>query len=262
MAYRNLQVERQGTVATVWLNRPEVRNALDEVLIAELTQVFRELQDDDAIRVLVLGGHGTVFCAGADLHWMKRMAQYSPEQNREDAMRLAEMLRVIHQSEKPVIARVHGAAFAGGMGLAAACDIVVASHDAQFCLSEVRIGLVPATISPYVVQALGVQAARRYMLTAERLPADEAFRLGFVHQLAEAGEIDEAVARMVSALEAGGPQALAQAKALMERVTMRPLDDELMQETAVRIADIRASNEGREGLSAFLEKRRPVWASV
>jgi methylglutaconyl-CoA hydratase len=262
MNFQHLEVDIRGPVATVWLNRPAVRNALDEVLLAEITQAITQLEQDDAVRVLVLAGRGKVFCAGADLHWMKRMAAYSDAQNRADAMVLATMLKTLHRAGKPTIARVHGAAFAGGMGLAAACDVVVAEPGAEFCLSEVRIGLIPSTISPYILQALGVQASRRYMLTAERISAQEAHRLGFVQRLCEAGAIDDAVAQVARALIAGGPQALAQTKALISTVAHRSLDEALVTETAGLIARVRASSEGREGVSSFLEKRRAAWVSA
>ena len=261
MNYQNLELEIQGQVATVWLNRPVVRNALDEVLISEITQVIRHLEYDDEVRVIVLAGRGKAFCAGADLNWMKRMADYSTEQNQADAMGLATMLKTLKQVSKPTIARVHGPAYAGGMGLASACDLIVAESAAEFCLSEVRIGLIPSTISPYVIQALGTQATKRYMLTAERMSAVEAHRLGFVHELCEEGSIDLGVAKISQALMAGGPAALSQTKALIGRVVGRPLDNELINETAGLIAKVRASSEGREGVSSFLEKRKPTWAT-
>lgn len=257
--FQNLELEIQGQVATVWLNRPDVRNALDEVLLSEITQAITHLEQDDGVRVIILAGRGSVFCAGADLNWMKRMAAYSAEQNKNDAMGLATMLKTLKEVSKPTIARVHGAAFAGGMGLAAACDVVVAEPAAEFCLSEVRIGLIPSTISPYVIQALGIQAAKRYMLTAERLSAKEAHRLGFVQELCEEGMIDTSIAQIAKALIAGGPMALAQTKALMKSVVNRPLDDELISQTAGLIAQVRASPEGREGMASFLEKRLPAW---
>ncbi len=257
--FLNLELEIQGQVATVWLNRPDVRNALDEVLLSEITQAITHLEQDDGVRVIILAGRGSVFCAGADLNWMKRMAAYSAEQNKNDAMGLATMLKTLKEVSKPTIARVHGAAFAGGMGLAAACDVVVAEPAAEFCLSEVRIGLIPSTISPYVIQALGIQAAKRYMLTAERLSAKEAHRLGFVQELCEEGMIDTSIAQIAKALIAGGPMALAQTKALMKSVVNRPLDDELISQTAGLIAQVRASPEGREGIASFLEKRLPAW---
>ena len=259
MPFQHLEVEIQGPIATVWLNRPDVRNALDEVLLAEITQAVTELERHDAVRVLVLAGRGKVFCAGADLNWMKRMASYSDAQNQADAMGLATMLKTVHGASKPVIARVHGHAFAGGMGLAAACDVIVAEPTAEFCLSEVRIGLIPSTISPYILQALGIQAAKRYMLTAERISAQEAHRLGFVQALSEPGAIDQAVARIAQALVAGGPKALTQTKALINTVASRSMDEDLITETAGLIAKVRASSEGREGVASFLEKRQPGW---
>lgn len=262
MPFQTLDIETQGPIATLWLNRPEVRNALDEVLLAEITQAVRQLENDDAVRVLVLAGRGKVFCAGADLNWMKRMAGYSDAQNQADAMGLATILKTVHGASKPVIARVHGHAFAGGMGLAAACDVIVAEPTAEFCLSEVRIGLIPSTISPYILQSLGVQAAKRYMLTAERISAQEAYRLGFVQALAESGGIDQAVARIAQALISGGPKALTQTKALINTVANRTMDEELITETAGLIAKVRASSEGREGVASFLEKRRPGWLPV
>jgi methylglutaconyl-CoA hydratase len=257
--FQSLELEIQGQVATVWLNRPTVRNALDEVLLSEITQAIHHLEQDNSVRVIILAGRGSVFCAGADLNWMKRMAEYSAEQNKNDAMGLASMLKTLKEVSKPTIARVHGAAFAGGMGLAAACDVVVAEPAAEFCLSEVRIGLIPSTISPYVIQALGIQAAKRYMLTAERLSAKEAHRLGFVHELCKDGTIDTSIAQISNALIAGGPMALAQTKALMKSVVNRPLDDPLISQTAGWIAQVRASPEGREGMASFLEKRLPTW---
>ncbi|WP_184048828.1 enoyl-CoA hydratase-related protein [Paraburkholderia sp. MM5384-R2] len=259
MTYKNLETELNGAVATIWLNRPEVRNAIDEHLIAEISKVFSELAKNERIRVLVLAGRGTSFCAGGDIDWMRRMADFSPEQNLRDARMLAQMLKTVHTSPKPVIARVHGPAYAGGMGLAAAGDIVVADQAAEFCLSEVRIGLVPATISPYVIRALGIRASQRYMLTGERLSAQEAFRLGFVHQLSNVGAIDEAVSCVANALIAAGPQALTKTKSLIEDVGLRGPHEDVMQDTAERIANVRASSEGREGVTAFLAKRKPMW---
>lgn len=262
MSYRTIEVVTRDRVATVWLNRPEVRNALNEVAIAELDEVLNVLGANDDTRVVVLAGRGKAFCAGADLQWMQRMATYDTSENEADAMRLAAMLRTLHQCPKPTIARVHGPAYAGGMGLASACDIVVAAKHAEFCLSEVRIGLVPAMISPYVVQALGVQTARRYMLTAERLSAVDAHRLGFVQEVCEVEGIDSTVEQLVSSLCVAGPAALAQTKSLIREVANRPIGVELVADTARIIAQVRASNEGREGVNAFLEKRRPTWMSA
>lgn len=261
-SFQNLEIEVADGIGTIWLNRPAIRNALDEVLIAELTQALKAFEAEAAVRVVVLGGRGKAFCAGGDLTWMKRMAGYSPDENRRDAMALATMLRTLRELAKPTIARVHGAAYAGGLGLVCACDLVVAEPAATFCLSEVRIGLVPATISPYVIQALGLQAAKRYMLTGEPFPAAQAHRLGFVHEMCEAGMIDATVEPLCAALKACGPMAIKETKALIAAVANRSLDDGLLADTAERIARVRASAEGREGVSSFLEKRKPAWLAA
>jgi methylglutaconyl-CoA hydratase len=208
---------------------------------------------------VVLAARGTAFCAGADLNWMKKMADYSHAENLADAAGLAAMLRAIHDCAKPVVARVQGDCYAGGMGLAAACDIVVAVDGAFFCLSEVRLGLIPATISPYVIRAIGTQAARRYFLTAERFTAAEAQRMGLVHDVVAADRLDETVAGLLKALLAASPHAVTQAKRLVRDVAGQPLTDTLVADTVTRIADIRASDQGREGVRAFLEKRKPSW---
>jgi methylglutaconyl-CoA hydratase len=260
MDYRNLEIEVARGVATIWLNRPDMRNAMNEALIAELTDAVQTLGSAAQVRVVVLAGRGTAFCAGADLNWMKQMAGYSHAENRASALELAQMLNTLHVCPKPTIARVHGPAFAGGMGLASACDIRIADPAAEFCLSEVRIGLVPATISPYVVQAMGGAAARRYMLTAERLSATEAHRIGFVHVMSGPGAIDEAIDRFAQKLIGTGPAALARTKQLLDDVVDRPVDEALLAMTADVIADVRASAEGRDGVGSFLEKRKPAWA--
>lgn len=246
-------------VARVWLNRPEVRNAFNDEVIAALTATFTELSADDNLRVIVLGAHGKAFCAGADLNWMKAMSGYSWDENRADAQKLADMLWTLDQCPVPVIGRIQGDCYAGGMGLAAVCDVLVAVEDATFCLSEARLGLLPATISPYVVRALGVQASRRYMVTAERFSAVRAHALGMVHELATADTLDATVADLVKTLVANGPRAARACKALVRDVASVSLTPELRGETALRIADIRASDEGREGLQSFLHKRAPGW---
>ncbi|HEY0857454.1 MAG TPA: enoyl-CoA hydratase/isomerase family protein [Albitalea sp.] len=246
-------------VATVFLNRPEVRNAFNETVIAELGQVFRELAHDDALRVVVLGGHGKAFCAGADLSWMRSMADYSWEQNRTDAQALADMLWDVYSCPVPVIGRIHGDCYAGGVGLASVCDVLVATDAAGFCLSEARLGLLPATISPYVVRALGEQASRRYFVTAERFSAVQAQALGLVHAVCPADELDAKVDEVVAAVAANGPMAVRACKKLVQDVAGRPIDAALRDDTARRIADIRASAEGKEGVQAFLNKRRPSW---
>lgn len=259
MAYRTLEVERRGQLATVWLNRPEVRNAFDDAAIAEITDVFSALGRETAVRAIVLAARGPVFCAGADLNWMKRMAGYSHAENLDDANRLAAMLRAIYECPRPVVARVQGDCYAGGMGLVAACDIAVAADTVRFCLSEVRIGLIPATISPYVIKAMGEQAARRYFLTAERFSAQEALRLSLVHEAVAPDALDAGVERLVDALLAASPDAVSQAKRLVRDMAGRPVDDAVVADTVTRIADIRASAQGREGVQSFLEKRKPSW---
>jgi methylglutaconyl-CoA hydratase len=254
-----LDVTRQGPVARVYLNRPDVRNAFNDAVIAELTVAFRDLGADPALRAIVLGGHGRAFCAGADLNWMRTMAGYSWEQNRADAQALADMLWAVYSCPLPVVGRVHGDCYAGGLGLAAACDVLVAVDGIQFCLSEARLGLLPATIGPYVVRALGAQASRRYFTTAERFASAEAHRLGFVHELCSAGELDDKVNAVVQTLLANGPAAVKACKRLVQDVAGQPLTAELREDTARRIADIRASAEGREGVQAFLQKRSPSW---
>ena len=258
---QTVEITREGYVATVVLNRPDVRNAFNEVTIAEITQAFRDLGGDSGIRAIVLAASGPAFCAGADLSWMQKMAGYTHEENREDAMQLAEMLRTIHICPKPVVAKIQGDCYAGGMGLATACDIAVAAETANFCLSEARIGLIPATISPYVIGAMGRNAARRYFLTAERFSADEAHRIGLVHAVVRMDELDATVRDIVTALVNNSPNAVKEAKRLVRDVADTPLTDALIADTARRIADIRVSDEGREGLRAFLEKRKPGWSS-
>ena len=259
MDYQTLEVIRDGALATVWLNRPDVRNAFNETTIAEITAVFRALDSDAGVRAVVLAARGPAFCAGADLNWMKKMAGYSREENLADAAGLAAMLRAIHDCAKPVVARVQGDCYAGGMGLATACDIVVAADAANFCLSEVKLGLIPATISPYVIRAMGAQAARRYFITAERFSAAAAQRMGLVHECVPADALDETVGMLLKSLLAASPDAVAAAKRLVNDVAGQPLTDALVQDTVVRIADIRASEQGREGVRSFLEKRKPSW---
>jgi len=256
-----LQISTAGNVATITLNRPDVRNAFNEDAIADLTMAFDEVSQDRSVRAIVLAANGPAFCAGADLNWMKKMAGYSPAENEADAMRLADMLRTIYFSPKPVVAKVQGDCYAGGMGLVAACDIVVAAEGVNFCLSEVKLGLIPATISPYVIKAMGDQAARRYFLTAERFDAREAQRLGLAHEVVPAEELDGCVAGIVNALVNNSPNAVLEAKKLVRDIAGLPIDDVLLADTAGRIASIRASSEGREGVASFLEKRKPSWLS-
>jgi methylglutaconyl-CoA hydratase len=254
-----LDIQTQDRVARIYLNRPEVRNAFNEHVIAELTDAFTRLGRDPGLRAIVLGGRGKAFCAGADLAWMRTMADYDWEGNRADAARLAEMLWAVDDCPLPVVGRVHGDCYAGGMGLAAACDVLVAAEGVHFCLSEARLGLLPATISPYVLRAMGEQAARRYFLTAERFSAAQARAMGFVHELVAPEALDAKVDEIVGLLVANGPAAVQACKRLVRDVAGRPITPELRAETARRIADVRASAEGREGVQAFLDKREPGW---
>ena len=246
-------------VAEVWLNRPEVRNAFNDGVIAELTEAFRTLAVDTALRAIVLGGHGKAFCAGADLAWMRTMAGYTWAQNQADAAALAEMLWTVWRCPLPVVGRVHGDCYAGGVGLAAVCDVLVAAEGVQFCLSEARLGLLPATIGPYVVRAMGEQAARRYFVSAERFSAQRAHALGFVHECVPADALDAKVAEIVTAITANAPAAMKACKVLVQDVAGRPIDAALRADTARRIADMRASDEGRAGIAAFLTKQEPPW---
>jgi len=259
MTFTTLTISREGKTATVTLNRPEVRNAFNETTIAEITQVFRELGDDADLRAIVLAANGSAFCAGADLNWMKKMAGYTHAENHADALQLAEMLRTIYLCPKPVVAKVQGDCYAGGMGLVAACDIIVAADEVNFCLSEVKLGLIPATISPYVIKAMGENASRRYFLTAERFGAREALRIGFAHDVVAADALDFKVGEIVKVLVNNSPNAVREAKVLVREVAGQTVNDALLADTAERIAQIRASEQGREGVASFLEKRKPSW---
>jgi methylglutaconyl-CoA hydratase len=259
MQYETLLVEVASQVATVTLNRPDVRNAFNETMIADLTVAFVALGARDDVRAIVLAGNGKAFCAGADLNWMRKMAGYSDEENRADAMRLAQMLSAIYRCPKPVVVRVHGDAYAGGMGLVCAADIVVAAQTANFCLSEARLGLMPATIAPYVIRALGEQASRRYFVTAEAFDCATAQRLGLVSEAVAAEGLDAAVQRIVETLVANSPNAVRECKQLVQDIAGQTIDEALIADTANRIARIRASEEGRDGVSSFLEKRAPRW---
>ena len=245
--------------AEVWLNRPEVRNAFNDGVIAELTQAFRELGAEPNLRCITLAGRGKAFCAGADLNWMKAMAGYDWEGNRADAQALADMLYTVYSCPIPVVGRVHGDCYAGGVGLAAVCDVVIAAQGIQFCLSEARLGLLPATIGPYVTKALGEQASRRYFITAERFSAEEAHRLGFVHECVPAPALDAQVQTMVQTLVNNGPAAVKACKRLVQDLAGRPLSDDLRADTARRIADIRVSEEGKAGIRSFLDKSPAPW---
>jgi methylglutaconyl-CoA hydratase len=254
-----LDIQIEGRVAKVFLNRTEVRNAFNDSVITELAETFTRLGNDPGLRAIVLGGHGKAFCAGADLNWMKSMAGYGWEDNRADATRLAEMLWAVYACPLPVVGRLQGDCYAGGMGLAACCDVLVASEGMHFCLSEAKLGLLPATISPYVIRAMGEQAARRYFVTAERFSAAQAQAMGFVHEVVSADALDAKVDEITSLLVANGPAAVKACKRLVQDFAGREITQDLRAETARRIADIRASDEGREGVQAFLNKREPAW---
>lgn len=255
----SLRIEQRGAVAVLTIDRPEVRNAFDGAMIEALANAYRQAAGDDAIRAVVLQAEGDVFSAGADLVWMQRMADASPEENLADARLLAQLMQLVDTCPKPTIARIQGVALAGAVGLIACCDIAIATEKAEFGLSEVRLGLIPAVIGPYVVRAIGPRAARRLFLTAHRIKAPEALRLGLVHETVAANGLDDAVARQLVAILAGGPAAQAAAKKLVADVAPA-IGEDLIEETARRIAAIRASPEGREGLAAFLAKRKPQWA--
>lgn len=245
--------------AQVWLSRPEVRNAFNDAMIAELKQAFEELGVQPGLRCITLGARGRAFCAGADLNWMQAMAGYDWEANRADAKALADMLHTLDACPVPIVGRLQGDCYAGGVGLAAVCDVLVAAQGVQFCLSEARLGLLPATIGPYVIRALGEQACRRYFITAERFSAGEAHRLGFVHECVPAEALDTAVQAVVDALVNNGPEAVRACKRLVRDVAGRQVSEELRADTAQRIADIRVSPEGRAGIRSFLEKTPPPW---
>jgi methylglutaconyl-CoA hydratase len=256
-----LDISKRDGVARVTLNRPELRNAFDDELIKRLTAAFNDVSADQSVRVVILAGNGPAFCAGADLNWMKRMAGYGYDENLADAKALAQMLATLDRLPKPTIARVHGPVFAGGTGLVAACDIAVGTPEAKFCLSEAKLGLSPATISPYVLRAMGEREARRYFLTAEVFEAAEAFRIGMLSALVPAADLDASIQELIKHLLAGGPEAHAKIKALIRAVAGRRPDDALVAETAKHIAEIRGSPEGKEGIASFLEKRKAAWCS-
>ena len=259
VAFASIEVDIRAAVAVITLNRPDVHNAFDEILIAELTAALEQLDRDPAVRAVVLTGAGKSFCAGADLNWMKRTAAYSRAQNLADAKKLARMLFTLDRLSKPTIARAHGAAFGGGVGLVACCDIAVGELNAMFALSEARLGLIPATIAPYVVGAIGARAARRYFLSGERFTAAEAFHLGLLHDLAPLPELDARINEILGALVTAGPAAQTECKVLIRAVRQRPVDAAMIADTARRIARVRASPEAKEGIAAFLGKRKASW---
>jgi methylglutaconyl-CoA hydratase len=254
-----LDIERRGQAAWLWLNRPELRNALNDEVTGSLLHSLQVLEKDATCRVVVLAGRGQAFCAGGDLSRMEKAAKLTKAKSKAEAGRFAGLLYRMHTYPKPLVARVHGPAFAGGMGLVAACDLVVAAEEAEFCLPEVRIGLVPAMISPYIVRAMGEQQARRYILTGERLSAPEASRIGLVHECVAMAELDARVEKFVHQLSQAGPQALARSKKLLAKVSKAAISPKLAADTAAVLAETRASGEAGEGIRAFLEKRKPAW---
>lgn len=256
---QNLAITQSGAVARITLTRPEIRNAFSDEVIAEITAAFQDVGARADVRAVVLAAEGPAFCAGANLHWMRRMADYTRAENLADAGKLADMLRTIYECPKPTIARVQGDAVAGGMGLVAACDMAVAVDTAGFCLSEVKLGLIPATISPYVLRAMGARAAHRYFLTAERFGAADALRMGFVHEVVAADQLDAKVDELLKPLTSASPNAVRACKALLIDVAEREIDAGLIAATVEAIADIRASSEGKEGVQSFLQKRKPAW---
>jgi methylglutaconyl-CoA hydratase len=259
-AYRHIEVEQRGAARWLWLNRPEVRNAFNDALVADIANAFADVEAAPDTRVVVVASRGPAFCAGADLNWMRSMASFSHADNHADALKVARMFHAVHSCSRPVVGRVQGDAFGGGVGLAAACDIVVAADAANFILSEVKLGLVAATISPHVVRAMGARQAARYMLTAEKFDAARAQELGLVHEIVAPQALDAQVERLVQQLLGASPAALAATKRLLADVVEAPVDDVLLAATAKCIADARVSAEGREGIGAFLEKRAPAWA--
>lgn len=256
---QNLSITQTGAVARITLTQPEVRNAFSDEVIAEITAAFTEVGARPDVRVVVLAAEGPAFCAGANLNWMRRMADYTRAENIDDAGKLAQMLRVIYECPKPTIARVQGDVYAGGMGLVAACDMAVSVDTAGYCLSEVKLGLIPATISPYVIRAMGARAAHRYFLTAERFDAAEALRTGFVHAVVAPDQLDAKVDELARAITAASPDAVRACKKLVQDVAERDINAQLIAATVEGIADIRASEQGREGVQSFLQKRKPGW---
>ena len=257
--WTTLEVVRQGEVVLVGLARPKVHNAFDETLIAELTAAVRDAGADPAVRAIVVHGTGSTFCAGADLAWMKRMAGYGHAENLADANALAAMLSTLAECPKPTVACVNGPAYGGGVGLIACCDVAIGTSDAEFALSEVKLGLIPATIAPYVVAAIGERQARRYFVTGERFSAAEAYRIGLLHDIVPPVELDTRVNEVLGALLLAGPQAQREAKLLVRAVANRAIDAKLIADTAERIARVRATDEAREGVAAFLGKKSPAW---
>lgn len=259
MSYEFLQLEQHAEVATVWINRGELHNAFNTQVIEELYACFTSLNTRDDIRVVILAGRGKSFSAGADLNWMKQAGEASTSENEADALKLAKMLQALANLKQPTIARVHGIAFGGGMGLASACDICIASTDAKFATSEVRLGLAPSTISPYVIRAIGARQASRYFLTAERISAEQAEKIGLVHEVCSPEQLEAKVNEIVQAILLGGPEAQASSKQLIRLVDQQELSEQLLLKTAQHIAQVRQGSEAKNGLNAFLNKQSPSW---
>ena len=258
--YQSIITEVDDSVGILTLNRTERQNTVDELLIAEITSGLIELESDPQVRVVVLSASGRNFCAGTDQHWMKRAANYTSPENQRDAQNFARLMTTLNELAKPTIARVQGSAYGAGVGLIAACDIAVATYDALFTLNEIKSGLLPAVISPYILAAIGERHARRYMLTAERFSATEAYRIGLLHEIVPGEEqLDEAVGEIIDSLLKGGPNAQAECKALIRVIAGQPIDEATVEETVQRITRVRSSTEGKEGLAAFVEKRKPNW---
>ena len=267
MKYKTIEVEVMNHVGILWLNRPEIRNALNDDVMNEISVALTSMEKDSGVRAVCLAGRGTAFCAGGDINWMKKVARYTKAQapstkTQAAKVRRADTFHQLHTLKKPTVARIHGPAYAGGMGLVAACDIAVASMDATFCLSEVKLGLIPATISPYVIRAMGERMASRYFLTAERFDAAEAYRIGFIHEITPPGELDAKVNDVLGHLILGGPRALEESKKLIGLSGGTKLTPAVRSETVKRIAAARASAEGQEGMASFLQKRKPKWVTA
>lgn len=257
--FDSLLLDINDHVATITLNRPDKRNAFNDDVIRELTEVFAFCGEQPDVRAVVLTANGKAFCAGADLNWMRAMADYTRDENLADADKLAQMLATIYHCPKPTVAAIQGDVYAGGMGLVAACDIAISVKNANFCLSEVKLGLIPATISPYVIRAMGARAAHRYFLTAEVFDAKEAKKIGFIHERVDEEEFAQTVDRIVKGLVNNSPNAVKVCKKLVQDVAFAQIDDALVKQTVAGIADIRASDEGKEGVQSFLQKRKPNW---
>jgi len=251
-------IDERG-IATIWMAREDVHNAFDEELIEKITTAFLEMDKEKAAKVICLRGRGKSFSAGADLNWMAKMAQYSWEENYHDSLKLASLMSTIANCQKPTMAFVHGATFGGGVGLVASCDFALASEKAIFCLSEVKLGLIPAVISPYVVKAIGVRAANQYFISAERFNADTALRLGLVNKVSSEKDFEDDIEKLLENIALNAPVAILEAKKLIKRVNQPSINEDMIRDTAQKIADRRASTEGREGVAAFLEKRAPIW---